>query len=206
MKKILKAALYACLLMPLGACDGDDEEEEIKPPPVPALGAMIDRMGRPAINTALNNTFAADATAAGTAKDNYNKAAPTAWASYSTEMAKNLAILDSLDTNCGNQLLAGPTPIAGRYNTLAGVLADDRLYVNTASTTCGQYLAVEANAVNVVPNNDCGGRTLTYDVIDTSYSVLAVGGLSGVGDDIGADSDGANIQSNTAFPFLANPR
>ena len=166
---------------------------------------MIDRMGRPAINTALNNTFAADANAAGTAKDNYNKAAVSAWTSNATEFAKNLAILDSLDTNCGNQLLAGTTATAGRYNTLAGVLADDQLYVNTASSTCSQYLAVEANAVNVVPNNDCGGRTLTYDVIDTSYSVLAAGALAGVGDDINSDSDGA-IQSNTAFPFLAAPR
>jgi hypothetical protein len=85
------------------------------------------------------------------------------------------------------------------------VLADDQLYVNTASTTCTQYLAVEANAVNVVPNSDCGGRALTYDVIDTSFSVLAVGALTGVGDDISSDSDG-NIQSNTAFPFLAAPR
>jgi len=204
MKKILKAALYACLLVPLAAC-GDDEEEEQKPPVAPTPGAMIDRMGRPAINTALNNTFNADTAATGTAKDNYNKAAVTAWSGNSTEFAKNLAILDGLDTNCGNQLLAGTTAVAGRYNTLAGVLADDKLYVNTASTTCGQYLAVEANAVNAVPNNDCGGRTLTYDVIDTSYSVLAAGALTGVGDDIASDSDG-NIQSNTAFPFLAAPR
>jgi len=206
MKRILKAALYACLLMPLAACDGDDEEEDTKPPPVPTLGTMIDRMGRPAINTALNNTFAADVNVTNTAKDNYNKSLQTSWASYSTEIAKNLAILDGLDANCGNQLLAGSSAIASRYNTLAGVLADDQLYVNTASSTCGQYLAVEANAVNVVPNNDCGGRTLTYDVIDTSYSVLAVGALTGVSDDVGADSDGANIQSNTTFPFLANPR
>jgi hypothetical protein len=204
MKRILKAALYACLLAPLAAC-GDDDDEDDKPPPVPTLGTMLERMGRPAINTALNNTFAADATAAGTAKDNYNKAAVTAWSGNSTEFAKNLAILDSLDTNCGNQLLAGTTATAGRYNTLAGVLADDKLYVNSASSTCTQYLAVEANAVNAVPNNDCGGRTLTYDVIDTSYSVLAVGALTGVGDDINSDPDG-NIHSNTAFPFLAAPR
>ncbi len=204
MKRILKAALYACLLAPLAACDGDDDDDDDKVPAVPTLGAMIDRMGRPAINTALNNTFAADTTAAGTAKDNYNKAAVTAWSGNSTEFAKNLAILDSLDTNCGNQLLAGTTATAGRYNTLAGVLADDKLYVNTASSTCTQYLAVEANAVNVVPNSDCGGRTLTYDTIDTSYSVLAIGALTGVGDDIGSDTDGA--QSNTAFPFLLAPR
>ncbi len=84
------------------------------------------------------------------------------------------------------------------------MLADDKLWVNSASATCGQYLAVEANATGVVVNTDCGGRTLTYDVIDTSYSVLALGALSGVGDDIGSDTDGP--QSNTAFPFLLAPR
>jgi hypothetical protein len=203
MKRILKAALYACLLVPFAGC-GDDEEEDTKPPPVPTLGTMIDRMGRPAINTALNHTFDANATTTGSAKDNYNSSAQASWAGFSAEMAANLAILDSLDTNCGNQLLAGATVAAGRYNTLAGVLADDQLWVNTASTTCGQYLAVEANAVNAVPNNDCGGRAPSYDVIDTSYSVLAAGALSGVGDDINADSDGGH--SNTAFPFLSSPR
>jgi hypothetical protein len=205
MKKILKAALYACLLVPFVGCSDDEVPPDTKPPAVPALGAMIDRMGRPAINTALNHTFDGNATAAGTAKDSYNSSAQASWGGFSTEMAANLAILDSLDTNCGNQLLAGATVAAGRYSTLAGVLADDQLYVNTASGTCGQYLAVEANAVKVVINNDCGGRAPSYDVIDTSFSVLATGGLTGVGDGINADSDG-NIHSNTAFPFLASPR
>jgi hypothetical protein len=166
---------------------------------------MIDRMGRPAANTALNNTFTADANTANTAKDNYNKAEKASWGGFATEIAKNLAILDSLDANCGNQLLAGTSAVAGRYATLAGVLADDQLYVNTASGACTQYLAVEANAVNAVPNNDCGGRAPSYDVIDTSYSVLAAGALAGVKDEVNADADGA-IHSNTAFPFLAAPR
>jgi hypothetical protein len=206
MKRLLKAALYASLLVPFIGCGDDEEEEDVKPPPVPTLGTTIDRQGRPAIGPALINTFDANTTTAGAAKDNYNAAAKANWSGFSTNIATSLGILDGLDTNCGNQLLAGANAVAGRYNTLAGVLADDQLYVNTASTTCTQYLAVEANAVNVAPNTDCGGRTLSYDVIDTSYSVLAAGALSGVGDDINADGDGANIHSNTAFPFIGAPR
>jgi hypothetical protein len=205
MKRILNAALYACLLVPFAACDGDDDPPPDTVPAVPTLGAMIDRQGRPAINPALIRTFDANTTTASATKDNYNKAAQTHWSTFSGDIATSLAILDGLDSHCGNQLLAGNAATAGRYNTLAGVLADDQLFVNTASTTCGQYLAVEANAVNVVPNNDCGGRAPSYDVIDTSYSVLAAGALSGVGDDINADGDG-NIHSNTAFPFLGAPR
>jgi hypothetical protein len=205
MKRILKMALYASLLLPLAACNDDDEELPATPPPVPTLGTMIDRMGRPAINAALIGTFEANSTTTNAAKDSYNVSLQASWAGYSTNIAASLAILDGLDAQCGNQLLAGATAAAGRYNTLAGVLAEDQLYVNTASTTCGQYLAVEANAVNVVPNNDCGGRAPTYDVIDTSFSVLAAGALTGVTDGINADGDG-NIHSNTEFPFLASPR
>jgi hypothetical protein len=205
MKRILKAALYACLVVPFIGCGDDKEEEDTKPPPVPTLGAVIDRQGRPAVNPALINTFDANTNTASAAKDSYNAAGQANWSGFSTNIATSLGILDGLDTNCGNQLLAGSSATAGRYNTLAGVLADDQLYVNSASTTCTRYLAVEANAVNVAPNNDCGGRALTYDVIDTSYSVLAAGALSGVGDDVNADGDG-NIHSNTAFPFIAAPR
>ncbi|KFE68948.1 DUF4331 family protein [Hyalangium minutum] len=206
MKRILKMALYASLLMPLAACKDDDEEPpDNQPPPVPTLGTLIDRMGRPAINAALIGTFEADANTTNAAKDSYNVSLQASWSGYSANIASSLSILDGLDAQCGNQLLAGPTDAAGRYNTLAGVLAEDQLYVNTASTTCGQYLAVEANAVNVVPNNDCGGRAPNYDVIDTSFSVLAAGVLTGVTDGINADGDG-NIHSHTAFPFLAAPR
>ena len=68
------------------------------------------------------------------------------------------------------------------------------------SLTCGQYLGVEANAVGI-PNADCGGRTPEYDVIDTTYSVLAAGVLSGVSDGIVADG-----KVTTTFPFLAPPQ
>jgi len=130
-------------------------------PPPPPIGAPIDRIGRPAINTALNHTFDVEP-AKGTAKDSYNqKSDPTTWAAASSaEFAKNLAILDSLDTVCGNQILAGTTPVAGRYALLASALADDRVYMNMTSSACTTYLAVEANASGLVTNSDCGGRRL----------------------------------------------
>jgi hypothetical protein len=168
------------------------------------LGVQVERMGRAGINTAVTDPFFANRAEHARFQDGYNASAdPTQWAGqYATRIAGNLAILDSLDTVCGNQLLAGPNPVAGRYAALAGVLADDRLYVNTASGDCQQYLAVEGNAVGIT-NNDCGGRTPLHDTIDVSYSVLAAGALSGVGDGVPIDADGS--ASLTTFPFLDDP-
>jgi hypothetical protein len=172
-------------------------------PLAPALSAtIVDRMGRAGVNTALTDPFDTDLVREDGIKDTYNSASnPALWAgAFSTMIAGNLAILDSLDENCGNQLLAGTTLNATRYNALAGILADDQLYVNTASGICSQYLAVEANAAGVVPNSDCGGRTPLYDTIDTTYSVLALGALAGVDDGVNSDADGA--ASLSTFPFL----
>lgn len=173
-------------------------------PPPPALGAQIDRFGRPAINTALNHTFDIDDAAKGAAKDQWNGNGTLGnWVTtFSPEVQKNLAIIDSLDTNCGNQLGAGMPPAApGRYKFLADVLSMDRLWVNTAATSSNVYLAVEANALMIVPNMDGGGRSLPMDVIDISYSVLAAGALMGVGDGVSPDAD----TQGQDFPYLANP-
>lgn len=169
-------------------------------PSPPGLSTtQIDRIGRPAVGTALIAAFEADATAKGDAKDDYNAAAPDAWLDFAPEMAKNLAIYDALDTVCGNQLAAGPNADAGRYDTLASVLTLDSLWVNTAATTCTTYLAVEANATGILPNSDCGGRQPGYDVIDVTYSAVAIGALSGVSDGIAIDD--ATVSAE--FPFLA---
>jgi hypothetical protein len=171
-------------------------------PAPPALGTQMDRFGRPAINTALNHAFDAVTASAGKAKDAYNQDSdPTKWVSYAPEFAANLAVLDSLDTKCGNQILAGTTLDAKRYDALSGALANDRLFLNTEAAACSVYLAVEANATNIQANADCGGRKLDYDVIDVSYSALAAGALSGVGDGVAADAD----TKGTAFPYLAAP-
>lgn len=180
-----------------------------QPPAAPTLGAQIDRMGRAGVNTALTDPFDISASVGGASenavKDAYNAdSTESAWvATHAAKVAFNLAVLDGLDRVCGNQLGAATgTVTPTRYNFLAGVLADDKLYLNSASGVCTTYLGVEANATGFALNGDCGGRTPTEDVIDETYSLLAVGMLSGVTDGIDNDSPGLN---NDTFPFLAAP-
>jgi hypothetical protein len=189
----------------LTGCGSDDNN-----PPPPPLGAVqIDRMGRAGVNTALTNPFFRESVASEESQhemivDAYNAAHdPSQWvAMFSSLIAPNLAILDGLDGVCGNQVLAGPAPVAGRYTALANILADDQLYVNTASGTCNQYLAVEANVIGIA-NTDCGGRTPLENTIDITYSLVAVGALTGVTNGITSDADGT--ASLTVFPFLDRP-
>lgn len=166
----------------------------------PTLGAQVDRAGRAAISTALVATFEADADIAGAAKDAYNAASPDSWGTFADGIAGNLAILDAIDANCGNQLLADDDNADGRYATLASILSDDQLYVNSGSGTCGVYLGLEAEIVGAIGEGDggCGGRMPADDVIDRSYSVLAAGILTGVDDTITEDDKGFD----DTFPFL----
>ena len=198
-------AIMLCTTVVLTGCGSDDDN-----PPPPSVGAVqIDRMGRAGVNTALTNPFYRESVASEDSQhklivDDFNAASdPSQWvARFSSLIASNLAILDSLDRVCGNQVLAGPAPVPGRYKALADILADDQLYVNTASGTCNQYLAVEANAIGIA-NTDCGGRTPLENTIDITYSVVAVGALTGVTNGITSDADGT--ASLTAFPFLDRP-
>ncbi|HEU5076628.1 MAG TPA: hypothetical protein VFU02_20705 [Polyangiaceae bacterium] len=167
----------------------------------PTLGAQIDRMGRAAIGTALIATFSADSDQKGMLKDAYNAAAPQAWSDFENEIRANLAILDSLDENCGNQLLAGASD--PRYATLASILADDQLYVLSTVGECGVYLGLEGEIAGALEPGagKCGGRSPDDDVIERSYSVLAAGLLTGVDDTI-TENDRENSDE---FPFLALP-
>jgi len=210
-----------------------DASVDAAPPPAPpALGAQIDRMGRPAINTALNHTFDTNSTDKQTAKDAYNgEADPTAWATLEltgptdvtvTQFEANLGIIDSLDSSattsgCSSaQAAAGQQPLydgtatgAAAYQALAGALADDELYVAANVGTCTSYLGVEGATILGVGVTDCGGRAPTYDVMDISYTALAeglapiVGGGPLVTD--GVDTDDAPAANDTTFPFLGAP-
>jgi hypothetical protein len=208
---VLSAALLAAALV--AGCSGGGNDNftfaEDPDPPTINLDHQIDRMGRAGVNTATTAPFfresvEAEQQAHDEVLDEYNSASdPDEWvADFGDRIAGNIAILDSLDTVCGNQLLAGNAATAGRYDALAGVLADDQLYVNTASGACQQYLAVEGNAVGIT-NTDCGGRTPLEDSIDVTYSVLAIGKLTGVTDGVAKDNDGT--ASITAFPYLDVP-
>ena len=204
------AVAFATALAVQSCGDNDNGHGNATPnPPAIRLDRQIDRMGRAGVNTATTAPFFRESVeqeqkAHDAVLDAYNSASDSSqWVSlFSGEIAANIAILDSLDTVCGNQLLAGSTATAGRYSALANVLADDQLYVNTNSSSCHQYLAVEGNAVGIT-NTDCGGRTPLYDTIDVTYSVLAIGKLEGVTDGIAKDADGN--ASITQFPYLDTP-
>jgi hypothetical protein len=249
----------ACLVLAVSACGDDtksknpDAKQNADAPKdgwgpdvmhvagtPPTLGPQIDRMGRPAVNTALNallNPVAADVT---TQKDNYNHAADsTMWATtilngsqtVVAEFKANLAVFDVLDqglatvpgAGCGNQLLYNGTAAGGgaaaatSYDTLAGILADDRLYVDTSKGTCTRYLSLEVDAATAgaTAHTDCGGRALSYDVMDFTYSVLT-GGVNAFTTDMAKTpivNDGGGVTrvvahgdiSDTTFPFLGPP-
>jgi hypothetical protein len=280
---MMKTILLATAMISVAAC-GDDLKQPDAPhsidappvdsanvPPPPMLGAQIDRMGRPAINTALNHVLDTNTTTKTAAKDTYNQDQATgSWASsYTPEFAKNLAVFDALDKGllpatkgltaasktfhcsttvatacqtsgdcptsetcvgnaCGNQ--AEYNGMAGgqvgfpvqcfsgsnyqmncSYGPLAGILADDQLYLDTGKPRCKAYLAVEFSVVTSMPNTDCGGRAPDNDVMDTSYSVLAAG-IAGFdltmdppaplfGDNVPAHTD----YTLTTFPFFGPP-
>jgi hypothetical protein len=175
-------------------------------PAPPALGTtQIDRMGRPAVNTALNNAFNADATSKGLAKDAYNgNADQRTWINYTGEIEKNLAILDALDGVCGNQVLADTTKTdPSRYAPFATVISDDRLWVDSRTATCTTYLGVEAAATNILPNTDCGGRKPNYEVIKLTYTLTATGQI-GITITDGTTQIPAKTMVAT-FPFFAAP-
>lgn len=142
---------------------------------------QIDRTGRPGVNTALIDVLASTGK-----KDAYNRASdPAGWAAaFQTEIQSNLTALDTLDGTSGNAVL----PPA----SLAPVLVDDRLVINTAIASCDAYLAVELGVAG-----QCGGRTLARDVIDDTLGAI-VG--PGVRDNVSNDSTFL-----TQFPFLGEP-
>jgi hypothetical protein len=213
MKSILKRCLGLSLVLLGCACGSSSNATDAggngtdggttMPPAAPTVGAAIDRMGRAGVNTALTDPFDTNAANEDMMKDMYNHTAKESWSMWKTNFAKSLAIFDALDKMCGNQFAAGSMAVAGRYDALANVLVDDQLYVDTSHSTCTTYLAVEANATNIIPNADCGGRTPLYNTIDVTYSVLAIGMLSGVSNGITSDAEGG--ANATTFPFLGAP-
>jgi hypothetical protein len=162
---------------------------------------QLDRMGRPLTGNALLGTLAS-AEVSDKLKEDYNHATPATAARFVPEIQKTLGLYDGFDGKCGNQLLAGKVESAGRYRALATLLADDRLWVNSASKICTQFFAVELAQLTNQRElmNDCGGRAPTYSAANVYRSLLATGEPIGIDDGLERDE---RDQSSTAFPFLA---
>ncbi len=140
---------------------------------------QIDRMGRPGINTVLINLLPPHNDAL---KDQYNQAVTIAsWSQFTDEIKGNLTAIDTLDGTTGNTVL----PPAD----LASVLVDDRLIVDVSKPLCDAYLAVELGVAG-----QCGGRTLSRDIIDDTLGAIVGPGVS---DNVSFDST-----LRTDFPFI----
>lgn len=142
---------------------------------------QIDRKGRPGINTVLIDLFEDKGL-----KDEYNMASdPATWDQFIAEIESNLEALDGLDGTEGNTALPP--------EDLAPVLADDRLVIDTSEPECDAYLAVELGV-----EDQCGGRTLSRDVIDDTLGAIVGPGVS--------DFVGFTSPIRDDFPFLGAPR
>jgi hypothetical protein len=168
-------------------------------------GKPIDREGLPfAKNTLLGTApFAAD-DASGVRREVFNAALPSTSAQFIPDFQKTLAFQDSLDGKCGNQVLAAPEETPGRYLSLAKLFAENRLWVNSASTVCTQFFAVELSNLtgDKSMSTDCGGRSPTYDAPNVWRSLLIAGRTTGITDGLHQDE---HPPSATVFPFLAPP-
>ena len=169
-----------------------------------AGGRQLDRAARPLTGGALLGTLASDELS-NLLKEEYNVASPTTAAAFVPEIEKGLELYDAFDGKCGNQWLAhGDGTSGARYEALAKLLADDRLWVNTESTICTQLFAVELAHLSGqgAAAIDCGGRTPRYNASNVYRSLLVDGTTTSVDD--GVDHDDRE-HSETEFPFLAAP-
>ncbi|WP_226469200.1 DUF4331 family protein [Luteimonas panaciterrae] len=167
----------------------------------PALGAPIDRVGRTLTGNALIGPLDPEEVS-DRRKEQYNRAAQSDWPQFVADIRRTLGLYDAFDGVCGNQRLANRrTHAPRRYEAMARLLVDDRLWVNSATGACTRYMAVELNA-NGTKNADCGGRTPNYDAIDVYRSLLVTGQERGVDDGVDRDD---RTHSSTEFPFLAAP-
>jgi len=237
MKPLTSFMVLAVVIVTLAACgdnklnpDASVHHDSGNPdapsfPAPPTLGAQIDRMGRPAITTALIAVLASGP-ARNAEKDAYNHAPDAAaWrttmlqnnVTIERELANNLAVFDALDkglstpmAGCQSALKYTGPPGPMSYVAEADLFADDQLYVDTSKGSCTSYLALELEQASggSISHTTCGGRTLRHDVIDLTYSLL----FSGV---FGLDPrdltplfhDGVAAHTNVddQFPFVGVP-
>lgn len=192
-----------------GGSDAKVDPPDAGPPPMPPLGTVqIDRAGRALVSWALasptdNVPVGTKSDAQASAQESYNVTTdPAALPSFSPIFVKNLKGFDGLDGVCGNAFLLGAAG-AQRYDALASMFLDDRLYLDTRKGTCTTYLALERKKAGA-SIDDCGGRTPTVDAIDVTLTAIVSGfGGAPFGDGVPSATD--STPSMTTFPFLVTP-
>jgi hypothetical protein len=160
--------------------------------PAPLPTGQIDRMGRPAINTALVSAEL---------KDEYNKTG-TYTSPFPTTFTKSfndsLIFIDMLDGKADWALASGTHP-------LRDPLLGDYLVIDTGKPCPdkGSYLDVElfVLGLRMTANTTCGGRTLNDDVMDTTLTATVTALKAPVKDNV----DAATKPAAATFPYLQAP-
>jgi hypothetical protein len=197
-------AVWGAVHKPSRGESGRREGANGRAPTMPTLGVQIERTARPLIKNGLVGGPLAPDSVSTRRKERYNRVARKDWAQFAASIQESLELYDGFDGTCGNQWLADPEVNAAvRYQPLARMLADDRLWVNSASTMCTQFLAVELAAFATRGTEQrravAGPRTTTRQHLPVA---LSNGTTVGVGDGLKRDD---KVHSTTDFPFLAAP-
>ena len=172
----------------------------------------LDRVGRPFVAELLVSDTA---TVSPSPREAYNALGPQAYTpggqlhlvtaelprrpSPAAHILSAVALFDGLDGACGvGHLTASSSVAVVRYQGLAGLLADDRIWLSTTST-CADLLGLERAAYGLGPvNPGCGGRRPGEDTLDVMLELLTTLPLS----DGVATSSAVNYE---LFPYLAAP-
>jgi len=165
---------------------------------------QIDRAARPLTGNALLATLGGE-DESNRLKEAYNAATPSTGKVFAGEIAKGAALYDGFDGRCGDGFLVNrDLPPLRRYDEIAQLLADDRIWVNSHAATCTELFAVERAALGgeLDLEGDCGGRTPAMSAVNVYRSLLVNDTTTSLDDGLTQDE---RPVSTSAFPFLSPP-
>lgn len=156
--------------------------------------SLIDRMGKPALNTVFMNPFGGT-----NQKDPYNRTPPfkdvAKWGGQ-FQAVEQVFYPAYADASCGT---ATPSPDCGVPAAIAGLLLPDVLHLDVANLGTSTGTGFTGGVGGIL-----NGRTLAEDIIDFELYVVT-GGLAGHAI-ISTDNVGANDSAFPGtFPYLASP-
>jgi hypothetical protein len=199
--------LVACQSQPEEDDAEQDEGAFMQREKVPALGARIDRIGRPEVT----NFLMLDRTVAPKAGPNPFKEAYNAEDSFTIPAERQRRYTDAMKASIAHyDAQDDKTDLDEKMiEKLAGILVEDQLRIDMSkpcTATSTGYMDLERAEVLGLKSATCGGRTPDEDVFDTLMTLYTNGPSRPspqVGDGVGPSA--STGVSTAEFPYLAKP-